>query len=111
MTDYMLFSRGTSQLDKDKCEFSKKTFTFLGQVCASFNHNKSHCQNGGKFNSNLAECSQSLRELLSPKKSGVGPAQKQVFQKVKEDLTIVQCRPCTTQMLRQRSELMAPHVD
>ena len=40
-----------------------------------------------KFSPNLAECSQPLRELLSPRKSWVcGPAQ-EAFKKVKEELT------------------------
>ena len=42
----------------------------------------------GKFSPNLAECSQSLRELLSPRKSCVwGSAQEEAFKKVKEELT------------------------
>ena len=42
----------------------------------------------GKFSPNLAEYSQPLRELLSPKKSWVwGPAQVESFRKVKEELT------------------------
>ena len=41
----------------------------------------------GTFSSNLAECSQPLRKLLSPKKAWLGKAQEEAFKKVKEELT------------------------
>ena len=46
----------------------------------------------GKFSPNLAECSQPLRELLSPRKAWVwGPVQEEAFLKVKEELTKPHC--------------------
>ena len=99
-------------LNKDKCEFSKETLTFLGHVVGkqgvSSDPDKTRAivemeqpktlkelrrfmgmaNQLGKFNPNLAECSQPLRELLSPRKSWVwGPAQEGAYQKVKEELT------------------------
>ena len=99
-------------LNKDKCEFSKETLTFLGHVVGkqgvSSDPDKTRAivemeqpktlkdlrrfmgmaNQLGKFSPNLAECSQPLRELLSPRKSWVwGPAQEEAFQKVKEELT------------------------
>ena len=99
-------------LNKDKCEFSKETLTFLGHVVGkqgvSSDPDKTRAivemeepktlkelrrfmgmaNQLGKFSPNLAECSQPLRELLSPRKSWVwGPSQEEAFQKVKEELT------------------------
>ena len=100
-------------LNKVKCEFSKELLTFLGQVIGKegvssdpektrtivemeapknlkelrrfmgmVNYNQL-----GKFSPNLAECSQPLCELLSPRKAWLwGPAQEEAF-KVKEELT------------------------
>ena len=103
-------ARGT--LNKDKCEFSKESLTFLGQVVGkegvSSDPEKTRAivemeapknlkelrrfmgmvNQLGKFSPNLAECSQPLRELLSPRKAWLwGPAQEEAFKKVKEELT------------------------
>ena len=83
-------------LSKNKCEFSKETLTFLGHVIGkqgvSSDPDKTRAivkmeepktlkelrrfmgmaNQLGKFSPNLAECSQPLRELLSPRSHGCG---------------------------------------
>ena len=98
-------------LNREKCEFSKKSVKFLGHLidgqgiradpdktsglenikvpsCVSDLRRFLGMANQlGKFSPRLAELSQPLRELLSPRKSWQwGPAQEQAFSKVKAEL-------------------------
>ena len=99
-------------LNKAKCEFSKETIIFLGHVVGKqgvssdpekiraivemeapktlkeLRRFMGMANQLGKFSPKLAECSQPLRELLSPRKAWAwGPAQEIAFKNVKEELT------------------------
>ena len=107
----MIQSAGVT-LNREKCEFSKDSLTFLGHVINSEGvtpdpektsaivaMEKPTTRTGlrrfmgminqlGKFTPKIAEISQPLRELLSSKKTWLwGPPQDEAFEKLKTELT------------------------